>query len=79
MRNRRHWKCHWCSEIQHADANKQNKEAHLAKHHGITKTGRKTPNTAGMTYKPQAGEKIRGSEAYTSLSWHVLRPHFIDT
>lgn len=42
LRNRKIWKCKHCNEVQFADANSQNKPAHL-RVHGISKHGRKNP------------------------------------
>ena len=82
MRGRRFWKCHHCNEIQHAEANSDNKWLHLKQAHGITQYGRKTPILTGQikfsTPLNPDSPSIRPSSAYVQLTTTVIRKPFED-
>jgi hypothetical protein len=82
MRGRRWWKCHHCNEIQHVEANNDNKIAHLREAHGITENGQKTPNknsTIKFNNPPNLDNPLgRQSEAYVQLTTRVVAKPFED-
>jgi hypothetical protein len=82
MRGRRWWKCKHCNEIQHAEANSENKPLHLQQAHGITKTGRKTPipiSQIKFSIPPDPDNPtIRQSQAYVQLTTRVIQKPFKD-